>query len=489
MPSGLFLILLLALASPYIAQAQYLPTWESLKTHPDPQWFDDAKFGIYCHWGPYAVPAFGNEWYSRNMYRPGTPENKHHLEKYGPLDKFGYKDFIPMFKAEKFNADEWAELFAQAGARFAGPVAEHADGFALWDSKLTRWNAVRMGPRRDVVGELEKAIRKRGLKFIATLHHQWLWAWYPTFNPAVDASNPEYAGLYGPPVREAAWNFSGSAMRHSPEFCRLWEDKIREVIDKYQPDLLWFDGRMWMIDEGNRRSFLAYYYNSARRWGRDVAVTYKDRDLEPGTAIVDIERGRMSKKTSFKWLNDDSIDWKSWCYIENPDYKSVNRLIDGLVDIVSKDGNLLLNIGPKPDGTIPEPVRERLLAMGAWLRMNGEAIYGTRPWETFGEGPTQISEGHFGERKIAEFTSDDIRFTTKPGALYAILLDWPANGSARIHSLPDSERLPFGKIKTIRMFGDNAAALTWKQDAQGLIVNLPAHRPCDHAYVLKITGS
>ncbi len=409
---------------PSTAQPSYEPTWRSLTRHPTPQWFLDAKFGIYCHWGIYSVPAFGNEWYSRNMYQKGTPENQHHLKTYGPLSTFGYKDFIPLFKGEKFDAGQWAELFEKAGAKFAGPVTEHADGFALWDSRLTPWNAARMGPKRDVVGELEKALRRRGMKFIATFHHQWLWAWYPTEDKSVDASNPAYAGLYGPPVPASA--FEGNLYpRPGRQFCGRWEAKIKEVIDKYQPDLLWFDARMFIIDESYRRDFLAYYYNRAQTWGREVVVTYKDNDLFRGAGIVDLERGRMAKVTDYPWLTDDSIDWNSWGYVEDHRYKSTGRLIGELVDIVSKNGCLLLNVPPKSNGEIPAEVQQRLLAMGKWLNLNGEAIYGTRPWTVFGEGPTKVNEGHFGEEKTGDFTAQDIRFTTKGTTLYAICLGWP----------------------------------------------------------------
>jgi len=464
---------------------KYQPTWESLKTHQDPEWFDDAKFGIYFHWGVYSVPAFGNEWYSRNMYRPGSRENKHHIEKWGPLDKFGYKDFIPMFKAEKFDPDDWAQLFRESGAKFAGPVAEHADGFAMWNSKLSDWNAAKMGPKRDVVGALEQAIRKQGLKFITTFHHHWLWAWYPTFNRSVDAGDPNYASFYGPLVSEAAWNFKEEVI-YPPAFCRQWEGKILEVIDQYHPDLLWFDGRMRNIGEDYRKNFLAYYYNKGVQWQRDVAVIYKGQDLEQGTGILDLEKGRMAKTTPYKWVNDDVINWNSWSYVNNADYKSADRLIDELVDIVSKNGNLLLDIDPRPDGTIPEPTRERLLEIGKWLKINGEAIYGTKPWEIFGEGPTKIKEGSFGEKEINDFTAGDIRFTRKDNNLFAILLDWPAE-SVKIASLKKEQSLWFGRIRSVKMLGINQP-LIWKQDSLGLTVQLHDKKPCDYSYVLKISG-
>lgn len=269
------------------ASRPYDPTWNSLARHPVPPWYRDAKFGIYCHWGIYSVPAFGNEWYSRTMYQKGTAENQHHLKTYGPLSTFGYKDFLPLFKAEKFDAERWADLFEKA-VKFAGPVTEHADGFAMWDSKLTRWNAARMGPKRDVVGELAGAIRRHGMKFIATFHHQWLWAWYPTEDKSVDASSPAFAGLYGPPVPAAA--FDGPLLpRPSRPFCDRWEAKVEEVIDKYHPDLIYFDARGFTIDEMHRRNFLAYYYNHAATRHQQVIMTYKDKDFAVGSGVVDLE--------------------------------------------------------------------------------------------------------------------------------------------------------------------------------------------------------
>lgn len=473
----------LGAAAPPAPPAAYQADWASLTKHPDPKWFDDAKFGIYLHWSAYSVPAFRTEWYSRNMYLAGSPENKHHLATYGPLDKFGYKDFITSFTAARFDAEDWATLFEQAGARFAGPVAEHADGFSLWDSKLTRWNAARMGPKRDLVGELEKAIRRHKMKFVTTFHHQWLWGWYPTWDDATDCANPEFAGLYGPKVPPSAWK---NNPKPDQAFCELWDNKVKEVIDKYRPDLIYFDSRMNIIDEAYRQDMLAYYYNQAAAWGREVAVTYKGNDLAKGAGILDLERGRMARRTDFKWMNDDAIDWQSWCFIADADYKSADRLVDELVDIVSKNGNLMLDIGPRPDGTIPDPIRKTLLGIGGWLKLNGEAIYGTRPWETYGEGPTKIKEGSFGEQKNVEFTPQDIRFTTRGDALYAILLAWPG-AQVTIKSLPAAQKLWFGEIGQVHLLGA-VGALQWTRNEQGLTVRMPAEKPCDYAYVLKITG-
>lgn len=463
------------------AEKAYQPVWESLTNHAAPRWFDDAKFGVYFHWSAFSVPAFGTEWYSRDMYVKGSRENKHHLATYGPLDKFGYKDFIPMFTAEKFDPEAWAELFEKSGARFAGPVAEHADGFSLWDSRLTKWNAARMGPKRDIVGELAVAIRRHHMKFITTFHHQWLWGWYPTWDPATDCANPAYAGLYGPKVPPSAWK---NNPKPDKAFCELWLGKVEEVIDKYQPDLIWFDGRMNIIEESYRREMLAYYYNKAREWRREVTVTYKDKDLQPGAGILDLERGRMAQITPFKWLNDDSIDWKSWCYIQDADIKNTDWLVDELVDIVRKNGNLLLNICPRPDGTIPEAIRESLLGIGRWLVVNGEAIYGTRPWKIYGEGPLRIKEGSFGERKDQIATAADIRFTSKGEILYAICLAVPT-GEVRVKSLGKSAGHSDKPVASVSLLGSDEP-VSWSQNADALVIQRPQRIPTPQALAFGI---
>lgn len=467
-----------------LAQQRRLPyemTWESLQQHQDPEWFRDAKFGIYFHWGPYSVPAFDNEWYSRNMYLKDHRAYKHHLATYGPLSEFGYKDFIPMFTAQHFDPDEWAELFQRAGARFAGPVAEHADGFAMWDTALSPFNAARMGPKRDVVGEMERAIRGQGMHFIATLHHMWLWGWYPTYDESVDAGSPAYSGLYGPRTEPDA--FKNPVPDEA--FCDLFVAKVKEVVHRYRPDLLYFDARLNTIRERHRQDFVAYYYNQAVEWGREVGITYKNQDLQAGAGILDIERGRMSALQDFVWLTDDSICWKSWAHLHDPNYKSVKRLIDSLVDIVSKNGNLLLDIPPTADGRIPEAVRERLLGVGAWLAVNGEAIYGTRPWHTFGEGPTEIRGGHFSEKENPDLTAADIRFTTRDHALYAICMGWP-EGPVRVRSIHPGTVAP-ERIVAVRLLGVDGE-LDWSMDEQGMTIQLHRAMPrCEHAYAVKVS--
>ncbi|MGY6649816.1 alpha-L-fucosidase [Wenyingzhuangia sp. IMCC45574] len=503
-----FLLVLGACKSQNTAEKKevYKADWESLKQHKTPKWFLDAKFGIYCHWGPYSVPAFETEWYSHHMYvNKDNPEaksarskriHKHHVEKYGTLDKFGYKDFIPMFKAEKFDPAEWADLFEKSGAKFAGPVSEHADGFAMWDSDLTRWDAKEMGPKRDIMGELSKEIRKRGMKFIATYHRQWLFGWYPTWDETTDASNPEFADLYGPKLKKGDFlmpnrphQIDAGIKRYYPvadqKFNDEWLNRLKEIINKYEPDLVWFDNKMDVISEEHRKEFLSYYYNHAEKNNKEVASTYKFYDFAKGAALLGLERSRMSEKQDFPWLTDDSIDWKAWSHISNPEYKSANRLIDFLVDVVSKNGTVLLNITPKANGEIPQAVKDRLLEIGQWLKVNGEGIYGTRTFDIYGEGSFKVTEGHLSEKKNGDNTAEDIRFTTKGDILYAIALDWPEGESFTIKSLKKGNDLYKKEIQNIEMLGDGKP-LEFVRNKKGLTIQLPKKKIGNHAFTFKI---
>jgi alpha-L-fucosidase len=488
-----------------VGENAYQSSWNYLQHHETPQWFKDAKFGIYTHWGVYSVPAVGpnGSWYPHNMYKKGTEQYEYHVANYGLPSEFGYKDFIPMFKAEKFDAEEWAELFHRAGAQFAGPVAEHHDGFAMWDSELTEWDASQMGPQRDVVGELETAIRKRGMKFITTFHHATNWAYYPHWVDRFDCSKPEYTGLYGPlHDKERDWpewyelepdQIAFMSEPPSKEFTDLWLGKLKEVIDKYRPDLMWFDGSLDRMGEGNVLTFFEYYFNREHQWGKEVEVLFKGWDVPPGVAVNDLELGREEDLTRHLWITDTSVDDQgAWSYAKEAGYKSVNTLVDNLVDRVSKNGLLLLNVGPKADGTIPEEARERLLGIGQWLEVNGEAIYGTMPWFIYGEGPTTMEGGaytEFEEKDIVEYTGQDIRFTIRDNVLYAICLDWPSK-EVTIHSLKRlEEELSIywteEDIRSIRMLGIDRE-LEWSFNEDGLTIQTPDRQPCEHAFAFKI---
>lgn len=478
------------------AGGPFIPEWESLRQYRCPDWFRDAKFGIYAHWGPYsAAKGLGNtDWYGRHMYQPGHENRIFHEKTYGPVSKFGYKDLVPLFTAEKFNADEWAELYVEAGARFAGPVAEHADGFSMWRSEVNPWNAAAMGPKRDVVAEMERAVRKRGLNFLVSMHHSWLWGWFPTWDKETDASDPQYASLYGPAYPETAQGITRAGGQKdimssyplpSAEWQQVWLAKIKEVVSRYSPDVLWFDNRMQIITERNRKEMAAYYYNQAASRGQQPVLTYKRPDLELGTGTIDLERSRMPDIFPEPWLTDTSISRDSWAFASDLECYSTDRIVDDLVDIVSKNGCMLLNIAPAPDGTIPEEQKQILRGVGRWLRLNGEAIYGSRPWILFGEGPTMTPVGHLADQKFNGFTSRDIRFTTREGALYAIALGWPEEGnSITIESL-GAAQYPV-EITGVSLLGHDGT-LVWRSAPEGLIIDLPATKPCEHAFVFKLT--
>jgi alpha-L-fucosidase len=465
----------------------YSPTWNSLRQHQTPQWFKDAKFGIYTHWGVYAVPGRGPNatWYPYNMYRPGTPQYEYHVQTYGDPSRFGYKDFIPFFTGDKFDADEWAELFRKAGARYAGPVGEHHDGFCMWDTKYSEWSAAKMGPKRDVVGELARAIRQQNMRYLVALHHAENWWFYPHWRKEYDTSDPAYAGLYGPPH-----NLDGKVGdkffeqdKPSKEFLDLWKAKTFEVIDNYQPDMLWFDFGLERVQEHYKREFLAYYYNRAAEWGKEVVVTYKWHNLVPGSGVIDLELGRFDTLTYQDWITDTTVDdGHGWGYLHETNYKPLKGLIHYLVDNVSKNGYLLLNVGPKPDGEIPPEAKELLAGIGKWLEINGDAIYGTTPWLTYGEGPTQMTKaGYFMEDQEVQYTAQDIRFTAKDDTIYAICMGWPGKETT-IHSL---HTLYPSEIQSVRMLGVDQP-LAWSLGDDGLVVETPSERPCDHAYVFEI---
>lgn len=486
---------------------QYLPDWRSLRTHQTPQWFRDAKFGIYTHWGIYSVPAAGPNvsWYAHNMYRPNNPQYEYHVRTYGHPSKFGYKDFIPLFRGEKFDPDQWADLFRRAGAKFAGPVAEHHDGFPMWDTAFGDWNAAKMGPKRDVVGALETSIRAQGMKYMVAMHHAENWWFYPHWIEGFDTADSQYAELYGEiHNRDLAHNEDEwAAVMGSPEWTRArdrewraqdlpnvaflnrWLARLYEVVDKYTPDYVWFDFGLKFIHERVKQQFLAHYYNKEAQWGRGVVASYKWDNLPPGTALVDIELGRMAEQTYFEWITDTTIDdGEAWGYMHDATYKTATELIHYLVDNVSKNGYMLLNVGPQANGEIPEPAQVTLEGIGQWLAVNGEAIYGTVPWHCAGEGPTRtLVEGAFGDTKEKlRFTNRDFRFTVKGDALYAICMAWPGKDvriSALAGSYPDD-------IQSVHMLG-NEQPLHWYLTDAGLEIERPDEAPCEHAFVFRIT--
>ncbi|ABF39905.1 Alpha-L-fucosidase [Candidatus Koribacter versatilis Ellin345] len=464
-----------------VAAGPFRDDWNSLKQMKVPDWFRDAKFGIFIHWGAYSVPAWGNEWYPRNMYQKKEPEFAHHIEIYGPQNKFGYKDFLPQFTGDKFDADQWADLFRRAGAKYVIEVAEHHDGFAMYDTQFSEWKATKMGPHRDVIAELGPAVRKAGLHFGISYHraeHWWFFDGGRTFDS--DVNDPKYASFYGPAQPQ---RLPGADRDNQPDaaFLSDWLARSGEIVEKYHPDLWYYD---WWVGqpafEPYLRKFAAFYYDEAAKAQQPVVMYYKEKAMPQGTAVHDVERGKLAAIQPEPWQTDTSISYKSWGYLKDDSLRTPKSIVQDLVDIVSKNGCLLLNVGPKPDGTISEDEQKILLAVGEWLSLNGEAIYGSRPWTTFGEGPTQVKEGSLNEGEQKPFTSDDIRFIRNHEALYAISMDWPKDGSIRIRSL-DKEL----KVRSVLLVG-SAGKVSFKQDAEGLWVELPKDISDELLPVLKI---
>jgi alpha-L-fucosidase len=446
-------------------EGPYQATTESLRKHKAPQWFEDAKFGIFIHWGVYAVPAF-HEWYvefispkanfgfmfggppftatpgnlPQALVRSGIREEayRYHLDNWGP--NFAYDDFIPMFKAERYDPDAWAELFRQAGAKYVVLTAKHGDEYALWPTKHTPRNSMETGPHRDLAGDLAKAVRKQGMKM--GFYHNTTYTFW----------DPRYPGR---------------------DWVEYMNNSIKELVDLYHPSILWGDvptgpvygrgGAGLPADYWNSKEVLAYFYNHSEqpaevaandRWGLDTDGKILGDFATP-------ERKRMNQISKEKWETCDSLDPTSWGYnrrLKPGQYMTPNQLVDYLVDVVSKNGNLLINIGPRADGTIPEIMQECLRQTGQWLRVNGEAIYGTRPWETYQDG--------------------DVRFTRKGNTLYAIALEWPED-DLKLTSLAGKE------IVKVEMLGLKEP-VQWKMQADALVIAPPAKRPCRYAYTFKI---
>lgn len=454
-----------AAAKTPVAEGPFAPNWDSIKAnYQTPEWFRDGKFGIMMHWGLYSVAAFHNEWYQKYIYGNGGIRDWH-IKNFGPLDTHGYITLADQF-ATKFDPAQWAELFKKAGATYVLPTAEHHDWFSLWDSDVSPWNAKKLGPHRDLIGELAAAVRQQGMKFGVSNHsieHYTFINQRPPADVKSDLDNPAYADYY--------W------VNHTDEnrekFLELWVAKNFELIDKYQVDMLWFDnGVNARVYDPLKLKVAAYYYNRAKQWGKQVSISTKSEAYLAGN-IMDYERqGRAPKQlTDYVWQPDDPIG-PTFGYTtanrgqdrtKDMEVSSPTVLLHRLIQNVSRNGNYLLNISPRGDGTIPENQQRVLLAMGDWLHTNGDAIYGTRAWTKSEEGKTH--------------------FTRKGDTLYAITLEWPNTGELTLASLATS----VGKIDKVELLG-RPGDLAFAQDASGLKVKFPAEKTGEHAYALKITG-
>ena len=473
-----------------IAPGPFAPSFDSLDGYQCPQWFRDAKFGIWSHWGPQAVPMMG-DWYARRMYEQGGDAYEQHVKDYGPPSKSGYKDIIPLWKAEQWQPEQLMDLYVKAGAHYFVSMGVHHDNFDLWNSKFQpRWNATKIGPQRDIVGEWQRAAKKRGLPFGVSEHLGASFNWFqvahqsdktgPLAGVPYDGADPQWQDLYHRPSApdDKGW-LTTNAANH-----REWFNRIKDLIDKYQPDLLYSDSGFPFADDAGL-PLVAHFYNAnmRRNNGRLTAV-YNCKQSSDGRWVQDLERGVKDGINPEPWQTDTSIG--DWYYRRNDRYKTPATVIQMLCDIVSKNGNLLLNIVQRPDGGLDAEPRRILDELALWMPINGEAIFGTCPWTVFGEGAPSVSSGNFNEDKL-NYSAQDIRFTTKNGALYAIMLGWPEDKRAVIKALAlDSPGIVRGPNQ-VSLLGYNGK-LKWTRTAAGLEIELPDKAPTQHAVVFKISG-
>lgn len=497
-----FAILVTALTCwPILARAQqpssYSATWASLDQHPPaPEWFQDAKFGIYFHWGAFGTAMFGSEWYPRNMFNKAgnSAEYQHHLATYGdPYGSWGYEKFLigandkagnfvqfaPKLKSAggNWDPDEWAQMFYDAGAWFAGPVAEHHDGFSMWDSKVNEWNSVALGPKLNLAKLHSDAIRKKGLKLFMSLHTEWNFGGYWAYGTPT-TTDPSLQKLYGQLPNDQEQT--------------LWLNELKEVIDEFLPDILYQDRYLSGISQANLQTFLAYYYNAALRAGSDVVAVAKETITDHPGQLFDYERGGPTDITTPYWMTDDAVGAQSWCYVTGMTYYTDAQFIGAFVDRVSKGGNMILNVSPLPDGMFPQRQKDIMAVFGNFLKQMGTAIYNTRAWVVYGEGPTKLGGGQF--TTPTALTARDIRYTrSKDGdAVYAIVAGWPGNGMQVNMTAVTTSRFAVGtgKVFLFGPVGGTAINLPFTQDANGLHVTLPSTQPYTAiAYAMKISKS
>jgi alpha-L-fucosidase len=494
-------------------EGPYRPEWDSLLQYDAPEWYRDAKFGIWAHWSPQCVPEDG-DWYARNMYIQGQAQNQYQTEHYGPPSEFGYKDLCAQWTLLNWEPEALIERYKNAGARMFIALANHHDGFDCWGSKHHPWNAVSHGPHRDVVGEWAAAARKQGLRFGVTVHQARNWWW---FQPAHDAdkSGPlagvPYDGRMVAAEGKGQW-WQGLdpqrlyGVKHPKDalpdasYVKNFYDRTRDLIDQHDPDLLYFDNALLPLGWGGMNVGAYFYNHNLKTHGGKMEAVLNIKNVPDKLAksvVADYERGLTSGIMPYPWQSETCIG--EWHYrrslAEGPGafggYLPPRDVLHWLIDTVSKNGTFILNVPGKPDGTIDSKEMAVLDEIGAWLKINGEAIYATRPWAVYGEGPNAITSGSFKGDSIRALGAKDIRFTRNKAntAIYAIFLGWPF-GEANIASLGLSSQYNPGKIHNVTILGSDAP-VEWTQKPDALRVKLPYGLPLANSYgvALKIARS
>lgn len=461
----------------YNSNNKFADTWDSLYQYEVPKWYKNAKVGIFFHWGLYTVPQMGSEWYSRNMYQKNSAAYNFHLENYGAPYKFGYKEFIPLFKAEKFNPDEWVKLGKSLGAKYFVPVAEHHDGFQMYNSDVSKYNSYAMGPRIDFIEELKKSVNKTSIDFAVSSHraeHFWFMDGALEFDSGI--KNPEYGDMYWPTLKE-------EDLEKNDEVCQLylldWLVRCCELVDKYNPRVMYFD---WWIEmpefKPYVRKFLAYFYNkNLEVYGDCGVVNYKHDGIPYQVAVRDIERGQFDSIQIDYWQCCTSVARNSWSYTKNNQYKEPVELIQTLIDVISKNGNLLLNSGPGPQGEIVEEEKYIFSEVGKWISNNSTAIYGSRPWKVFGEGETNTNGGNFSEGNQLKYKKYDIRFTMNKNKVYAFIMNPKEVNTFEIRSMAISKATltHHAVIKDVKVISPNIAVKSWERNVNCLEINVEKH--------------
>ncbi len=515
-----------------IAAGPFKPEWSSLEQYEVPDWFRNAKFGIWAHWGPQCEPEFG-DWYGRLMYEEGSDAYRHHLKKYGHPSQAGFKDIIGQWKADRWDPDSLVALYKKAGARYFVALANHHDNFDLYDSRYQpEWNATRVGPRRDLIGGWRDAARAHGLRFGVSVHAAHAWTWYELAQRA-DKGGPlagvpydgnlqrtdglgkwweglDPQGLYAQRhplskedgdggVQHEQWHWGGGASIPDKAYCDKFFDRTRDLIDSYDPDLVYYDDTVLPLypfsDVGLRLAAHMYNRSIATRGRLEAVVQGKILNAQQRRSMVwDIERGQSNQVEPLPWQTCTCIG--NWHYdrrvYDNRAYKSAQTVLHTLIDVVSKNGNLLLSVPVRGNGTIDAQETAIVEEIGRWMARNGEAIYDTRPWKVYGEGPVAeaaaapMSGAGFNEGKGKPFSAADIRFTAKGDAVYAFVMGWPQDGKVLVKSLRSATPHLNKRIARIELVG-TGRPLDFRQTADGLLVTLPAHRPAlSYANVLKI---